>query len=149
MGGDHRLGAVDADHAVPEPLEIAREPALPAAEVQRSPPRRRHELDEDVAVEAPVAVEAGLARPRDPAGSVRVPGCGEIDRAEARSLRHSGGALLGDRVQPLADLVLRRADVVEPRQLREALEPEHALEERRRAVADRAAGGIVTAGLGD
>src|SRR5262249_22973553 len=46
-------------------------------------------------------------------------------------------ALLGDLVQPLANRVCGLADVVEPRQLREALEPEDALEERRRAVADR------------
>ena len=41
------------------------------------------------------------------------------------------------------------ADVVEARQLRQALEPEDALEERRRAVADRAAAVVVAAGLGD
>src|SRR5207245_6767049 len=49
-----------------------------------------------------------------------------------------GGALLGDRVQALADLLRVLAEVVQARQLREALEPEHALEQRRRAVADRA-----------
>ena len=41
-------------------------------------------------------------------------------------------------MQALADRVGRLADVVEPRQRREALEPEDAFEERRRAVADRA-----------
>ena len=49
-------------------------------------------------------------------------------------------------MQPVADRLGALADVVEPRQLREALEPEHALEERRRAIADRAACGVVPPG---
>src|SRR5438034_2345666 len=70
---------------------------------------------------------------------------GECPRFRASS----GGALLGDLVQPFPDLLGALADVVQPRQLRQALEPEDALEERRRAVANRAAGRVVAPGLGD
>ena len=51
-------------------------------------------------------------------------------------------------MQAVADLGLVGAHVVQARQLREALEPEDALEERRRAVAD-GAGGTVAPGFRD
>ena len=60
-----------------------------------------------------------------------------------------GRALLGDRHEPVADLVDVAAEIVQPRQLRERLEPEDPLEERRRAVADRAARAVVASRLGD
>src|SRR4051794_20053207 len=60
-----------------------------------------------------------------------------------------GGALLGDGLKAVADLGRIGADVVETWELGEALEAEHALEERRRAVADGSAGGVVARRLGD
>ena len=59
-----------------------------------------------------------------------------------------GGALLGDGLEPAADLVHVGAEVVDARQRGERLEPEDALEERRRAVADRAEL-VVAAAFGD
>ena len=53
------------------------------------------------------------------------------------------------RVQPLADLRGALAQVVEARQRGGVLEPEDALEERRRPVADGTAGAVVPAGFGD
>src|SRR5689334_22733350 len=49
----------------------------------------------------------------------------------------SSSALRGNRVEAVADHLRVVAEVVEPRQLRQALEPEDALEERRRPVANR------------
>ena len=49
----------------------------------------------------------------------------------------------------VADLVRALAEVVQPRELRERLEAENPLEERRRPVADRAAGPVLAARLGD
>src|SRR3712207_7346071 len=57
--------------------------------------------------------------------------------------------LLGERLEPLADLLRVGADVVEARQLRQAVEPEDALEERSRAIADRAARSRLASGLCD
>ncbi|MDX6437477.1 MAG: hypothetical protein QOF45_60 [Gaiellaceae bacterium] len=53
----------------------------------------------------------------------------------------------GDRVQPLADLRGRLAQVVEPWQRGGALEAENALEERRRPVAHGTAGAVVASCL--
>ena len=58
------------------------------------------------------------------------------------------GALLGDRFEAAADLVDIGAEIVEARQRGERLDAEDALEERRRAVADRAEL-VVAAALGD
>src|SRR5947208_3843858 len=52
------------------------------------------------------------------------------------------GALLGDRLETLPDRRGVLADIVEARELGEALEAEDALEQRRRAVADRAPAGL-------
>ena len=71
------------------------------------------------------------------------------DEAEAIVKRLSGAAAFGDRLEALADLVRALAEVVEPRQRRERLEPEDALEQRRRAVANRAADALLAPGLGD
>ncbi len=62
--------------------------------------------------------------------------------------RRLGRALLGEGLEPAADRVGVAAEVVEPRELGEALQPENALEQRRDAVANRA-DGLVTARLGD
>src|SRR3954464_9791356 len=67
-----------------------------------------------------------------------------IDQAQG-ALR---GALLGDRLEACPDLGDVVADVVEPRERRERFEAEHALEERRRAVPDRAEIAVAP-GLGD
>src|SRR5436305_9287052 len=91
------------------------------------------------------------ARPRNPRSGIPIPSGAEIGAVEPPALDHRRlrGALLGDLVQAPADLVSALADVVEPRQLREALEAEDPLEERRRAVADRAARRVVAPGLSD
>ena len=47
----------------------------------------------------------------------------------------ASGSALGDLLEPDADLLRAPAEVVEARQRRQALEPEDALEQRRRAVA--------------
>src|SRR5437764_8804832 len=96
-------------------------------------------------------------RARSLAGLLRVAGDVLIlrrVRATSRVAGFSGqasssGSLLGDRVEPAADLVHVGAEVVEARELREALQPEDPLEERCRAVPDRTAGRLVAAGLGD
>src|SRR4029077_15358610 len=82
--------------------------------------------------------------------------CDEAANKTARWLRpcrerHEplGRALFGDRVGPVADLGGVGADVVEARQLRKAFEPEHALEERRRAITDGPAGAVVATRLRD
>ncbi len=51
----------------------------------------------------------------------------------------SGSSAFRDGVEPRADLVRVAAELLEPRQLGQAAEPEDALEERRRAIADGAA----------
>ena len=60
-----------------------------------------------------------------------------------------GAALVCDGMQPLAELVDVAGEVVEPRQLREAFQAEHALEHGRAAVLHRAADAVVAARLGD
>src|SRR5436309_2241995 len=60
-----------------------------------------------------------------------------------------GGALLGDGLEPDPDLLDVAAEVVEAWQLGEALQPEDALEERCRAVANGAAGAGLAPGLRD
>ena len=59
------------------------------------------------------------------------------------------GARFGHREQPLADRIRLAAEVVEPRQRGEALQPEDALEERRHLVADGATRPTLTPRLGD
>jgi len=56
--------------------------------------------------------------------------------------------LLGHGVQPREDLVRAVSEVVEPWKLGERVEPEHALEQRRRPVANGASG-ILAPGFGD
>src|SRR5690348_14159174 len=65
-----------------------------------------------------------------------------------RAANALGRALLCDRFEPLADLRDVGAEIVDARQRRERLQPEHALEERRRAVTDRAEL-VVAAAFGD
>src|SRR3954453_331948 len=60
-----------------------------------------------------------------------------------------GASLTGDGMQPLAQLVDVAGEIVQPRQLRKALEPEDPLEHRGRAVLDRAARTVVAPGPGD
>ena len=66
-----------------------------------------------------------------------------------RRAGRSRAAALRDGVQPLADGLGLLADVVQAGKRGQALEPEHALEERLEPVADRSAGAVVPAGLGD
>src|SRR3954464_10674831 len=61
----------------------------------------------------------------------------------------SGGALLRDAREAVADRGGVVAEVVQPRQGRERVEREHPLEEGRRPVAHCAADSVVAAGLGD
>ena len=67
-------------------------------------------------------------------------------RAASRALRRARFCHLE---QPIPDRGLVLADVVEPRQGGERLEPEDALEQRRDPVAHGAAGAALPAGLGD
>src|SRR3990172_11575776 len=60
-----------------------------------------------------------------------------------------GGAGFRDFHEATAKLVRAVAEVVEPRERSKALEPEHALEERRRPVANRATQPALAAGFGD
>jgi hypothetical protein len=55
-GSDHRRRAVHADDLVAELLQVARQPPLAAPEVERAFSRQRHELEEQVSMELPVAV---------------------------------------------------------------------------------------------
>jgi hypothetical protein len=75
--GDHRRGDVHCEDLVTETLQIARDAALAAAEVERSPTRRRDKLQEGVPVELPVAVVIGLTRPCDPFARMCLPRLGE------------------------------------------------------------------------
>src|SRR5207302_8328453 len=71
------------------------------------------------------------------------------DSAPIRARSRLRGATLGDRLEPLAQLGLTVREIVEPRQLRQALEPEDALEQRGRPVSHRSAGLVRAARLGD
>src|SRR5207237_5091279 len=66
------------------------------------------------------------------------PPCGEL-----------GGSLLGDGVQPLADLLDVVAELVQPRQGGETLQPEHTLEKRRNAITNRTADTVRATGFRD
>jgi hypothetical protein len=85
-GGEHRRRGVDCDHGVPERLQVAREPALAAAEVEGAAARWPTEIEELIAVEVPVAVETGLTRPGDELKSVLLPGSAEVRGRKSRSL---------------------------------------------------------------
>ena len=76
----------------------------------------------------------------------RAPGSCRAGGTPPARLRRAGR---GDLEQALAERARVLAEVVEPRQRREALEPEDALEDGRRAVADGAAGRALAAGLDD
>jgi hypothetical protein len=52
---------------------LRRPTALATSKVERHPARSRHEAQEGVAVEAPVAVVTGLPNPRDEVGCVLLP----------------------------------------------------------------------------
>src|SRR5207344_352833 len=73
-GGEHRRRRVDHNHLMADYLEVAREPSLTATEIEGPLARCGHQLEELVAVKLPVAVVAGLARPRDELGRVLLPG---------------------------------------------------------------------------
>jgi len=79
------------DHVVSERLQVAREPTLAATEVERPPARWRHELEELVAVEAPVAVVIRLPCPGNELLGVRFPGRAEVSGVHPRSLHGSIG----------------------------------------------------------
>src|SRR5580765_1339847 len=66
--------------------------------------------------------------------------------ARKRLLR---AALLGDCVEPFAEIIDVTREIIQPRQLRKRLQPEHALEHRRRAVLDRPADAVVASRLRD
>src|SRR5439155_21064098 len=78
-----------------------------------------------------------------------VPGTLDVTRHElfVPGVLDSGRAALRDCFEPASDLCRRLAEVVEPRQLREALEPENTLEQRCRPVPHGAA--VVAPRLGD
>ncbi len=80
-----------ACHLVPELLEVAREASLTTSEVERSPPRRRDELEELIAMELPVAVVAWRPSPRDPALGVRVPDGAKVGVLQAGPLERAVG----------------------------------------------------------
>ena len=77
-GGDHRLRRVEPDSAVPEFLQVARDPSLATADVERQTPRRRDEFEETLAMKPPVTVVSGLPRPADPVGRVPLPGISKV-----------------------------------------------------------------------
>lgn len=74
----HRRRAIDADDRVAQRPEVPGEPSLAATEVERRPAGSRDELEEEVAVKAPVAVVPGGASPGDPVGRLRVPRRGQV-----------------------------------------------------------------------
>ena len=59
-------------------LEMPREPALAAANVDGAFSRRRQEVEKLVAMKSPVAVVTGSACPRNPFSGVRFPAVTEI-----------------------------------------------------------------------
>jgi hypothetical protein len=71
---------------VAERLEVARQTAFAAAEIEGSPAGRRKKCEELVAMETPVAVESRLACPRDERGCVLLPGRAEIGGRELHAL---------------------------------------------------------------
>jgi hypothetical protein len=71
-GGDHGGGSVDSGHDVAERGQIAGDPPLPAAEIQRPPARARQELAKRGAV-VPVRVVARPASPGDPVRRLALP----------------------------------------------------------------------------
>src|SRR5580765_234398 len=66
-----------------------------------------------------------------------------------RDVSALGAALFGDCVEPFAEISDITREIIQPWQLRKRLEPEDALEHRRRAVLDRAADAVVPARLRD
>jgi len=58
---------------MPERLQVTREPPFAAANVQCSPPWRRQETKELIAMKAPIAVMAYCARPFDPFSGMGFP----------------------------------------------------------------------------
>jgi hypothetical protein len=70
-------------------LEVAREPSLTATEIEGPLARCGHQLEELVAVKLPVAVVAGLVRPRDELGRVLLPGCSEVRGLRPRLLQRT------------------------------------------------------------
>ena len=112
-------GRADASAAGPgrRPRPAAHDDSAPHDEARTSPPRG--------ARRRPRSSARGAPQCRAKREAFR------SDQAERRS---------GDGVQAVADLGGVGADVVEAGELREAVEAEDALEERRRPVADRAAG---------
>jgi len=119
-------------------------------QVEEEPDRRalarpvRAEVAEDLgALDAEVEIDEGAdsarVRLREPAG---------LDGGRVGDMPMLRRALLGDRLEAPADLLRVRSDVIQARQLSEALEAEDPLEERRDAVAD-GADGVVTTGLSD
>src|SRR5262249_32404910 len=55
---------IDTNDVVAERLQVSREPAFAATDVNCPPPRRRHDLEELIAVEAPVAIVPGRSTAR-------------------------------------------------------------------------------------
>jgi hypothetical protein len=78
---------------VTQRLQVASEAPLAAAEIESPPARWRQELEELIAMEAPVAVVIRLPRPGDELWCVLLPGGGEIRRLHPRSLKWRVGRL--------------------------------------------------------
>jgi hypothetical protein len=98
-GGDERGRSVDANHAMAERCQMPREPALSAADVERTPAGSGDEREELIAMIAVVAIVPERASPR-----LRSMSCA-IGKALARlGQASSGGVVAEDDQSPLHGL---------------------------------------------
>src|SRR5688500_2523577 len=74
----HRRRPVDCRDVVTHRPQVARETPLAAAEIESPPARWGQQIEELIAMEAPVAVVIRLPRPRDELRCVLLPSGGEI-----------------------------------------------------------------------
>ena len=74
---DQRRRRVDTRDGIAPRLQISRQPALPAADIKGAAAGQRKKSPEHVAVESPVGVVPGRARPRDPVLGVGIPRLGQ------------------------------------------------------------------------
>src|SRR5258706_8420054 len=72
---------------MPKFLQVAREPSFAAADVNRPPPRPKHDLKELIAVEAPVTIMPSRARPFNPLSGMSFPTFMKVHALDPRCRR--------------------------------------------------------------
>jgi hypothetical protein len=79
MSSSNETGrSIDADDLVPKLLQMARQPPLATADVNRPPSRARYDLQELIPMKAPVAIVPRGAGPGDPLIGMCFPACAQV-----------------------------------------------------------------------